>query len=212
MSLNDEHNARAEKIQQIEEEIRNLHVSPLYDYRRESGYSVVIGEGNLLADVMIIGEAPGLQEAKKGRPFVGQAGSILDRLLNSIGLERENVYITNVVKDRPPNNRKPTAKEVAMYGPYLSQQIDIIRPLVIVALGQTAMEYLLKKYNLPERDQKLGALHGKVFQVQTSYGNVHIVPTYHPAATFYNEDVKNRLEADMLVLKQLIKTSPMRPI
>jgi DNA polymerase len=153
---------------------------------------------------MIIGEAPGLQEAKKGRPFVGQAGSILDRLLHTVGLERDNVYITNVVKDRPPNNRKPTSKEVALYGPYLSQQIEIIRPSVIMALGQTALEFLLKKYNLPERNQKLGQLHGKILQAQTSYGNVQIVPTYHPAATFYNEDVKNKLEEDMQVLKQLI--------
>jgi DNA polymerase len=204
MSLENERKARAKKIEQIEDEIRNLDTSPLYEYRKENGYSIVIGEGNVLADVMIVGEAPGLQEAKKGRPFVGQAGSILDRLLHSIGLERDNVYITNVVKDRPPNNRKPTSKEVALYGPYLSQQIDIIRPSVIVALGQTAMEYLFKKYNLPERDQKLGQLHGNLFEVQTSYGKIHMMPTYHPAATFYNDDVKNKLEADIQVLKQLI--------
>lgn len=201
---NDEREARFKKIQQIGDEIRNLNTSPLYEYRNENRYSGVIGEGDVLAKVMIIGEAPGLQEAKKGRPFVGQAGSILDRLLHSIGLERDNVYITNVVKDRLPNNRKPTSKEVALYGPFLSQQIDIIRPSVIVALGQTAIEFLLKKYNLPVRDQKLGQLHGKVFEVQTSYGNVHIMPTYHPAATFYYDDVKNKLEADIQVLKKLI--------
>jgi DNA polymerase len=115
MSLNNDRNARVRKILQIEEKIQNLDISPLYTYRNENGYSVVIGEGNVLADVMIIGEAPGFKEAKKGRPFVGQAGSILDKLLRSIGLERKDAYITNVVKDRPPNNPKPTSNWVVIY-------------------------------------------------------------------------------------------------
>jgi DNA polymerase len=197
---------RAEEIKKVEEDIRNLESSPLYEFRKKNGYSVVLGEGNLFAEVMLIGEAPGLQEAKKGRPFVGAAGKVLDGLLKSVGLDRENVYITNVVKDRPPDNRKPTKKEMALYGQYLSRQIDIIRPLVLVALGQTAMEYLFEKFDLAERGQKLSQLHGQIFEAQAPYGKVKIVPLFHPAVTFYNLDYKNQLEADIHVLKQFVRS------
>lgn len=199
-----EREIRTEQLQEIDEEIRNLEHSPLYPYRKENGYSAVLGEGNLLADIMFVGEAPGLKEAKSGRPFVGPAGLMLDRLLNSIGLKREDVYITNVVKDRPPNNRKPSSKELVIYSPFLSRQIEIIQPSVIVALGQTAMEFLFAKFEISERDQKISQVHGKVFEAQAPYGTIHIVPLYHPAVTFYNLEYKDRLEKDFHVLKKLI--------
>src|ERR1044071_3884640 len=115
---------RAEQLKKIAEEIRELTESPLYTYRKENNYSFVLGEGNENAKIMFIGEAPGEKEAKTGRPFVGASGRFLNELLKSIGLERENVYITNIVKDRPPNNRNPTAKEIRLYQPFLLRQID----------------------------------------------------------------------------------------
>lgn len=196
--------SRAEKIRQIAEQIHDLDESPLYCYRKENGYSPVIGEGDLHAELMIVGEAPGAQEAKTGRPFVGRAGKFLDELLHSIGVKREDVYITNVVKDRPPDNRKPSAKEIAVYAPFLSRQIEIIRPAVIVCMGRVAMEHLFEKFDLPGRDQSLSQLHGQVFTARSSFGEMRIVPLYHPAAAFYNPDYKDRLKEGIQVLNQFV--------
>ncbi|MGW8250177.1 MAG: uracil-DNA glycosylase [Anaerolineales bacterium] len=178
--------------------------SPLYEYREENGYSPVVGEGDLQADMMLVGEAPGAQEAKTGRPFVGRAGKVLDGLLQSIGVQREQVYITNVVKDRPPDDRKPTVKEIALYGPFLTRQIDIIQPDVIVSLGRVAMQYLFDRFDLPDSDQNLSQLHGQVYTSQASYGEIRVVPLYHPAAAFYNPAYRDNLEEDIQVLKQFI--------
>ena len=135
-----ENEDRAAQLQAIAEELLCLEASPLYAYREEKGYLPVIGEGAPDAEIMFIGEAPGAQEAKSGRPFVGNAGRVLDTLLESIGLERANVYITNIVKDRPPQNRDPHVGEIELYRPFLLRQIDIIQPRVIATLGRFAME------------------------------------------------------------------------
>lgn len=193
---------KAGKLEEIQEEIRNLTESPLYDYRQENGYTPVIGEGNPNADIVFIGEAPGQKEAESGRPFVGAAGRVLDELLDSIELKREDVYITNVVKDRPPQNRDPRVAEIELYTPFLQRQLEIIQPKVIATLGRFAMEFILDLFDLEEKGQKIGDLHGKILKTQASYGEISIVPLYHPAFALYNNNQKGTLEEDFKALTQ----------
>src|SRR3989344_6073145 len=177
---------RTQKLRKIRDEIVNLKNSPLYEYRTKNNYFPVIGEGNHSAKIMFIGEAPGETEAKKGRPFCGAAGKRLDELIESIGLKREDVYITIVVKDRPPNNRDPSQAEIELYSPFLERQIEIIRPVIIATLGRFSMKYILEKFDLPEKNQSITLLHGKALDAIAAYGPVIIVPLYHPAVVLYN--------------------------
>ena len=137
-------NDRTETMRAIRDEVIALTTSPLYAERMKNGVHPVIGEGSHWARVMFIGEAPGRNEAATGRPFVGAAGKILDELLASADIKRDQIYITNIVKDRPPFNRDPLPEEIAAYGPFLDRQIDIIRPDVIVTLGRYAMGYIME--------------------------------------------------------------------
>jgi DNA polymerase len=194
--------SKAARLDRIKKQIEDLEASPLYEYRKENDYLPVIGEGDADADIMFIGEAPGREEAETGRPFVGNAGRVLDSLLESIGLEREDVYITNVVKDRPPGNRDPRADEIDVYAPFLLRQIEIIAPDVIATLGRFAMDFTLKRYNLPEQGKKIGDLHGQILKAEVSYGEVTVVPLYHPAAAFYNQDLEDTMEEDFRVLEE----------
>lgn len=196
---------RNERMALIAEEITNLTQSSLYEFRQQRHYHPVIGEGNLDAPIMIVGEAPGEAEAKSGRPFVGASGRFLNELLASIGLERQEIYITNVVKDRPPENRDPTTQEIALYSPFLVQQIDIIRPTVIVTLGRFAMEFMLKLLNAEEQGGKISALHGRVIKAQASYGTVSLVPLFHPAVALYTTARRDELMSDFQVLKEFIR-------
>lgn len=191
-------------MEEIAEAVQGLTESPLYSFRKENRYSAVIGEGNLDADIMFIGEAPGEQEAKSGRPFVGNAGRVLDELLESIGLVRADVYITNIVKDRPPDNRDPTVVEIDLYSPLLVRQLQIIQPQVIATLGRFAMDFILQQLDMAEKGQKIGQLHGKVLPAQAPHGQVAVVPLYHPAVTFYSRDRKQTLVDDFQVLKHFI--------
>ncbi len=193
---------RAAKMQAIADELESLEESPLYDYRKEHDYRPVVGEGSPHASIIFIGEAPGAREAKTGRPFVGSAGKVLDGLLESIGLEREDVYITNVVKDRPPDNRDPHVAEIELYTPFLRRQLEIIKPKVIATLGRFAMDFILDEFDMEEKGQKIGDLHGKVLHAKTDYGEVAVVPLYHPAAGFYNNSLRDTLQEDFQVLEQ----------
>jgi DNA polymerase len=184
--------------------VRDDRELPLYDYRQKQGYQPVFGEGDPHAAIFFIGEAPGAEEAKTGRPFVGRAGRVLEDLLDRLGLDREDVYITNVVKDRPPENRDPTPIEVDAYTPFLRRQIDIIRPQAIATLGRFAMEFCLKEFGLPELGQKIGGLHGRVLKGEMRHGDVAIVPLYHPAAIFYNRELEDVLKSDFGTLAQFI--------
>jgi DNA polymerase len=195
---------RAEQMAQIAAEIDSLTESPLYDYRVTNHYRPVIGEGSVTAEIMFIGEAPGEMEAKTGRPFVGPAGRVLDSLLESIGLVREEVYITSVVKDRPPDNRDPRAKEVRLYAPFLWRQILIIQPKVIAPLGRHALDFVRKHFPDMTTEGSISTLHGTAIPVEAEYGRVFIVPLYHPAAVFYREDLKEAMEEDFRLLGKLI--------
>jgi len=193
---------REKDLEQIESEVQDLQASPLYHYRLENNYHPVIGEGDPHAKIMFIGEAPGKQEAKTGRPFVGAAGRTLDRLLASIGLKREQVYITNIVKDRPPENRDPRKDEIELYAPFLRRQIEIIQPRVIATLGRFSMDFILEHFNMPEQGKRIGKLHGQPLKAKASYGEISVIPLYHPAAAIYNEALSDTLQEDFQVLKQ----------
>lgn len=193
---------KEEKMEKLAAEVEGLERSPLYEYRRENGYLPVIGEGSVNADVMFIGEAPGKQEAKSGRPFVGASGRVLDELLEGIGLARDDVYITNVVKDRPPDNRDPRADEIALYRPFLMRQIEIIEPKVIATLGRFAMDFILDHFNLPLHGERISDLHGKPIVARTDRGPTTIIPLFHPAVALYNRNQRGTLEEDFQVLKR----------
>ncbi len=161
----------------------------------------VAGEGSLSARIMFIGEAPGYYEDLRGRPFVGKAGHILDELLHSIGLDRSDVYITNILKCRPPNNRNPTPEEIKACTPYLDAQLEIIEPEVIVTLGSFSLGYIFHKFGI-EHD-KISKIHGRVFTVNTISGIRRIVSLYHPAVATYNPGMKEVLIEDFKVLGRL---------
>jgi DNA polymerase len=174
----------------VAERIRTTHCCGLCPGRTNA----VPGEGNASAQLMFIGEGPGATEDALGRPFVGQAGKLLDEIIQAIGLRREDVYITNIVKCRPPQNRKPLPDEMAACMPYLHRQIALLRPKVIVALGSTAGEAMLAAR------KSLGELRGKVH----SYGGIPLVVTYHPAALLRNPNWKKPTWDDVRIARQLL--------
>lgn len=195
---------RAEQLRAIRDDILNLTESPLYSYRQSSGYWPVIGQGNHYAQIMFIGEAPGKNEAETGRPFCGASGRVLDELLDSIGVPRADVYITNIVKDRPPNNRDPLKTEIDLYAPFLERQIDIIQPKVLATLGRFSMEFILRRFGAYRSGARISQLHGAVIAVRVSYGTASVVPLYHPAAALYNASQRGTLEDDFQALRQFI--------
>jgi len=200
------HTDKAAQIDAIAEQVAGLEASPLYAYRQGNGYQPVIGEGSLDADIMFVGEAPGETEAETGRPFVGRAGQELDNLLASIGLAREDVYITNVVLDRPPGNRDPHVGEIELYAPFLRAQIEVIQPRVIATLGRFAMEFMLDYFDITEaQGQRISDLHGTPWAAEVDYGQVTVVPLYHPAAMFYNRSLEPEMQTDFQeVLGELV--------
>lgn len=188
--------SKKEQMRAVRDEVLNLTSSPLYEYRVTNGYFPVIGEGSHDARVMFIGEAPGKNEAKSGRPFCGAAGKLLDELLDSINLPRESVYIANILKDRPQNNRDPLPEEIRVYAPFLDRQIDIIRPKVLATLGRFSMEYLMRKFGLEDELQPISKIHGKAFPVASPVGTVVLIPMYHPAAAIYTRSLMDELKKD----------------
>lgn len=189
------------ELRRIKDEVLNCKKCPLYEERIKNNFFPVIGEGNHNAKIMFIGEAPGLNEAKTGRPFCGAAGKILDELLESAGIKREEVYITNVVKDRPPSNRDPNPEEIKAYSLFLERQIEIIKPKVVCTLGNHSTAFILKKYGLEKEIQGISKIHGKIFSVD----KIKIIPLYHPAVAIYNPDMKEILKEDFQILKKLRK-------
>lgn len=190
-----------EQLKEIKEEIINLKTSPLYEERVRNKVFPVIGEGSHQAKIMLIGEAPGKNEAATGRPFCGAAGKILTELIESIGLRREDVYITNIVKDRPPNNRDPLDDEITIYVPFLDRQIEIIQPEIIATLGRYSMAYIMKKFGLESELKSISQIHGKVFETRASYGTIKVIPLYHPAVALYQNSLKDQMFKDFEILK-----------
>ena len=192
---------RTEKLKEIKNDVLQLKDSPLYGERVKNKVFPVIGEGNHYAKIMFIGEAPGRNEAATGRPFCGAAGKVLDELLASVGIDRKDVYVTNIVKDRPPFNRDPLPEEIRVYAPFLDRQIEIIQPEVIATLGRFSMDYVMRKFGLESALKSISQMHGKKFEAETSYGKAAIIPLYHPAVAVYNRESKGTLENDFQILK-----------
>ena len=191
-------------MKEIRDELLQFTQSPIYSYRTTNKYFPVVGEGSHDARIMFIGEAPGENEAKQARPFCGRSGKLLDEMIASIGLKREDVYITNVVKDRPPENRDPTPEEIKLYSPFLDRQIDIIQPKVIATLGRFSMGYIMNTFGLGDQLSVISKIHGKEFSATASYGPIVIVPLYHPAVALYDGSKKEELMADFQILKKYI--------
>jgi DNA polymerase len=175
--------------------------SPLYAYRTANKYIPILGEGSATAKIMFIGESPSKTDAEQGRLFVGASGGVLDEMLRGISMKRTDVYMTNVLHDRPPDNRDPTPKELAFYEPFLDRVIDIIRPQVIATLGRFAMSYLLRKLDVPEKTRKITEIHGKLIAARMPWGSIHVLPLFHPALVLYNPEQKEDLRRDFELLK-----------
>lgn len=176
-------------LEKIAAEVRVCALCPLSRSRTQA----VPGEGPANAEIMFIGEGPGFHEDRTGRPFVGPAGHFLDELLALAGLKREEVYITNVVKCRPPGNRDPLPAEIAACKPYLDRQIALIRPKVIVTLGRYSMAHYLPT-------AKISAIHGQAKRV----GGHWVVAMYHPAAALHQPALKRAVEEDFRKLPHII--------
>lgn len=193
---------KTEQLRKIRDEVARLKHSPLYRERVKNKVYPVIGGGNHDARIMFVGEAPGKNEAEQGRPFCGAAGKVLDELLASVDMPRSEVYITNIVKDRPPMNRDPLPEEIAIYAPFLDRQIDIIRPRVIATLGRFSMAYIMDTFGLGEYLAPISRIHGRQFAATASYGPIAVVPLFHPAMALYNQSSKSQMREDFKILKQ----------
>ncbi len=193
---------RIEELKRINDEVMNLTASPLYKERIKNKALSVTGEGDPNAKIMFIGEAPGKREAESGKPFCGAAGRVLNELLVHIEMKREDVYITNIVKDRPPGNRDPSPEEISIYAPFLDRQIEIIQPKVLATLGRHAMRHVLSEYTDGLVEHSIGEIHGKEFETKLSHGGVKIVPLYHPAVAIYQYSKKDELKKDFEILKK----------
>jgi len=156
----------------------------------------VFSDGPALAKLVFVGEAPGRDEDLRGVPFVGRAGQLLDKMIAAIDMKREEVYICNVLKCRPPDNRTPAPEEVAQCRPYLEQQLALIRPVVICALGLSAVQALL------ETKATMGSMRGKTF----SFRGIPLIPTYHPAALLRNPGLKRDAWIDLQRVRDLVRS------
>lgn len=162
---------------------------------------VVFGSGNPEASIMFVGEAPGFHEDKQGVPFVGAAGKLLTELLESVGLSRSQIYIANVIKCRPPQNRDPAPDEVETCKPFLFQQIQLIKPHLVCSMGNFATQTLL------ERKVGITKVHGQSFELS----GFRLFPLFHPAATLHNDRLRPLLQEDFQKLKQLLDTMAAPP-
>ena len=179
------------EMKKLEQGVNDCKLCSLYETRNNP----VIGEGSLDVKILFIGEGPGYWEDMKGRPFVGRSGKVLDELLESIGLKREDVYIANIVKCRPPENRNPMTEEIKACTPFLDLQIEIIQPKIIATLGNFATSFIFEKFGLEKKS--ISTVHGKVFDM----GSVKIIPLFHPAVAVYNSNRKGELMEDFKNLR-----------
>jgi len=178
------HASKEDLIGRVSEEVHGCRLCVLSEGR----LNPVVGEGSLDSPVVFVGEGPGRKEDEAGRPFVGSAGRLLDKLLSHIGLDRSEVYITNVVKCRPPGNRRPKSGEVRSCTPYLDEQLAIISPRVISPMGNSAAAHLLKRFGLGRAS--IGEIHGRALEVEAPWGRAVLFPLYHPAAVLYNRGLE----------------------
>ncbi len=191
-----------EAMKELRDNLLNDKTLPLYTYRTENKFFPVLGEGSHVSNIVFVGEAPGRNEAKTGKPFCGAAGKILDELLESVGINRNEIYITNIVNDRPPENRDPLPEEIKAYAPTLDRVLEIIEPKVIATLGRFSMDYIMRKFDLGFDIEPISHAHGKSFTAKAKWGKLEIIPLYHPAAAIYNQSLKETLKLDFQILKK----------
>ncbi len=178
------------ELEKIAAEIRACRACILHRGRTQA----VPGDGPEDAQIMFIGEAPGFHEDQQGRPFVGQAGQFLEELLASIGLSREQVYITNVVKCRPPSNRDPLPEEVEACSPFLDRQLAVIRPRLVVTLGRFSMARFFSQ-------ARISQIHGQ----PRRFGNLICLPMYHPAAALHQPSLRRIVEEDFRRIPEVLE-------
>lgn len=168
--------------------------------------NIVVGKGNLNARILFVGEAPGRNEDEQGFPFVGAAGKNLDKLLEQVGLSLEDIYIANILKCRPPENRNPSSEEIRLHTPWLVKQIKEMRPLVVCSLGNYATKFFLAKGNVDEMGDQPGItlVHGKVKEMEFLGLQIKLIPLFHPAAIIYNQRLKPLWEEDIKFVKKEI--------
>lgn len=183
------------QLDELKQKLLEANVTPELS---KQATNLVMGDGNVNADIVFIGEAPGKNEDEQGLPFVGAAGKFLNEMLAAAGMDRSDVYITNIVKYRPPNNRDPSPDEKKAFWPYLLKQLQIIEPKVVVTLGRHSMEYFLP-------DMKISQIHGQAKRIPFGDTKLVIVPLYHPAAALYNPGQRQTLIDDFLLVPEIIK-------
>ncbi len=211
---------RIDKQQQLDQIKADILSSNICPDLAKTATQLVFGDGNPDADIVLIGEAPGKNEDIQGIPFVGAAGKFLDEMLGMIGLERSDIYITNIVKYRPPNNRDPLPEEKAAFLPYLRRQLEVIRPVVAVTLGRHSMNCFLP-------GMQISKIHGQPKRIRVSLADAAgsrgdsgvdrsgsgesetvplvILPLYHPAAALYNGGMRQTLIDDFMAIPEIIK-------
>lgn len=186
-------NNKAQLLNDLAVEIQAKNITP--DLKAQAT-QLVMGDGNPDADIVFIGEAPGKNEDLQGKPFVGAAGKFLDVMLSETGMDRQDVYITNIVKYRPPNNRDPSPEEKREFWPYLLRQLEIINPKVVITLGRHSGGYFIP-------DLQIGKDHGVPRKVKYHNHELMVIPLYHPAAALYNGGMRQTLIDDFIKAAKL---------
>jgi DNA polymerase len=191
-----------ELLKEIENQLNTRVDLPL----KELSKNLVFGKGNPDAKIMFIGEAAGRNEDEQGLPFVGAAGKNLDKLLATVGLSLNEVYIANILKYRPPENRDPLSEEIKLHTPWLIKQIEIIKPAVVCSLGNYATKFFLANGVVEKMDEQSGitTLHGKVREIDFAGLKIKLIPLFHPAAIIYNQKLLSLWNADMEIVKKEI--------
>lgn len=192
----------ADKYTQLDELAAKILDSNVCPELAAQATQLVMGDGNIDADIFFIGEAPGKKEDETGKPFVGASGRFLDEMLAAAGMNRSDVYITNIVKYRPPNNRDPSGVEKQAFWPCLARQLEIINPKAIITLGRHSMEFFIP-------DGKISEVHGHPIRKKVTYEDQKehewlIIPLYHPAAALYNGSMRQILIDDFLKVPEII--------
>jgi len=186
---------KTEKLEKLKKKIQLIKNCDL----KNSATNIVFGDGNINSKIMIIGEGPGANEDAAGKPFIGRAGKLLDKMLESIKLDRTKVYISNVVNYRPPENRKPTEVEVERYFPYLVSHIEIINPKILVLLGSTALNTLI------ENEEVISKMRGKWMQKEIGVVKPWIIASFHPAFLMRQPEQKKLAWVDLKMIRDKSK-------
>ena len=189
------HGTKIEKLDKLKKKIQLIQNCKL----KKNAKNLVFGDGSINSKIMIIGEGPGANEDMEGKPFVGRAGKLLDKMLNSIKLDRRKVYISNVVNYRPPENRKPTEEEIQRYLPYLITHIEIINPKILVLLGSTALNALIGN------EEVISKARGKWFEKKIGEINTWIIASFHPAFLMRQPEQKKLAWIDLKMIREKSK-------